>query len=212
MKDSGLMGKFWSGFCFLAISLLICTLIYTFRYNQGLREFDFNPMNQETLQKPITLLAVGCDQEYKLTSAGYRIKVPNSGRGRTDTIIIFKFDPQNSTMSALNIPRDTKIFINGKRAGKINQLNTLGGPFLLKRVLENLLKIQIDNYILIDIAGIQKIVDQAGGIELRVPKRMVYRDQTDDLNIRLEPGKQVLNGRETIGFLRFRHDFFTRSS
>lgn len=45
-----------------------------------------------------------------------------------------------------------------------------------------------------------------GGIEVDVPKRMFYTDNSQGLYIDLQPGPQTLKGRDLEGFLRFRHD------
>jgi anionic cell wall polymer biosynthesis LytR-Cps2A-Psr (LCP) family protein len=39
-----------------------------------------------------------------------------------------------------------------------------------------------------------------------VPKRMYYVDNSQGLMIDLQPGRQILKGRQLEGFLRFRHD------
>ncbi len=165
-----------------------------------------NPLAMYFLQQPMVVLVAGCDQEYTRARNGYMVKVKNSFHGRTDTIILAKFDPVKKTISALNIPRDTKIYINGHRPDKINSINTMGGPEQLKKVLEGLLDIKIDHYVLVNTSGVEQIIDQAGGIEVDIPKRMVYHDQTDGLNINFQPGKRLLSGKEAVGFLRFRHD------
>jgi anionic cell wall polymer biosynthesis LytR-Cps2A-Psr (LCP) family protein len=46
-----------------------------------------------------------------------------------------------------------------------------------------------------------------GGIEINVEKQMDYDDNYQNLYIHLKPGLQVLNGREAMGYVRFRHDF-----
>jgi anionic cell wall polymer biosynthesis LytR-Cps2A-Psr (LCP) family protein len=45
-----------------------------------------------------------------------------------------------------------------------------------------------------------------GGIEVNVPKRMYYVDNSQNLSIDLQPGPQLLKGHDLEGFLRFRHD------
>jgi len=50
------------------------------------------------------------------------------------------------------------------------------------------------------------VVDRLGGITVDVPERMYYIDYSQDLNIDLQPGRQRLNGKQAVGFLRFRHD------
>ncbi len=192
---------------FLTI-LIIFGLTYAFKYSQieGNHKISLNPAVMYSLQKPLIVLVAGCDQEYEMAKNGYMIKVKNSFNGRTDTIVLAKFDPIQKRISALNIPRDTRIFINGKHADKINALNVLGGPELLKKVLEDLLQIEINHYVVVNTTSIEKIIDQAGGIQVEIPKKMVYHDKTDGLDIDFEPGLRVLNGKEAVGFLRFRHD------
>ena len=48
--------------------------------------------------------------------------------------------------------------------------------------------------------------DALGGVDVDVPKRMVYQDRTQGLYIDLYPGPQLLKGEALEGFLRFRHD------
>jgi anionic cell wall polymer biosynthesis LytR-Cps2A-Psr (LCP) family protein len=50
------------------------------------------------------------------------------------------------------------------------------------------------------------VADALGGIEVDVPKRMAYIDNSQGLTIDLHPGLQNLKGRDLEGFLRFRHD------
>ena len=53
---------------------------------------------------------------------------------------------------------------------------------------------------------VAKVADALGGVEVEVPKRMVYVDNSQGLYIDLDPGLQVLKGEKLEGFLRFRHD------
>jgi polyisoprenyl-teichoic acid--peptidoglycan teichoic acid transferase len=193
---------------FIVIALFVFLLCYSIRFSQsanGAKTLT-QSISVYALRKPMIVLVAGTDQEYERAKNGYMVKVKNSFKGRTDTIILCKFDPIGKTLSALNIPRDTRIFINGQRPDKINAINTMGGPALLKKVLEGLLGIDIDHYVLVNTQVIEQLIDQSGGIEVDIPKRMVYRDQTDGLNINFKPGHKLLNGKEAVGFLRFRHD------
>jgi anionic cell wall polymer biosynthesis LytR-Cps2A-Psr (LCP) family protein len=58
----------------------------------------------------------------------------------------------------------------------------------------------------VNLAAIRRMADALGGIEVDVPKRMNYADNTQGLVIDLQPGLQTLRGRDLEGFLRFRHD------
>lgn len=201
----------------LALELIVFSLIVflifglTYFYKNGFNgqkdNFNFiNTFNLYSLKEPVTVLVAGTDQEYSVAKDGYAYKTKNKFKGRTDTIVVFKFDPIEKRLSALNIPRDTKIYLSGQHSEKINAVNVIKGPEYLKEVLENLLDIKIDHYVLVNTKGIEEIIDEAGGVEVDVEKRMKYTDKTDGLFIDLQPGRQVLTGKQTIGFLRFRHD------
>lgn len=64
----------------------------------------------------------------------------------------------------------------------------------------------VSHHILVDLKGIRTISDLLGGLEIDVPKRLYYQDKSQGLFIDLQPGPQVLKGRDLEGFLRWRHD------
>lgn len=197
MKDKRANDKY--KLCALLGLTLLCFLGAFFSFSSW-KIADMNPV----LVRPMTVLVAGADQEYDESTYSYKVKVKDSFLGRTDTIMIFQFDPALGRLTALSIPRDTRIYINGRRPEKINALNTIGGPLLLKKVLEDLLDIKIDRYVLVNTKSVEKAIDSIGGVEVDVPRDMKYSDKTDGINIDLKKGKQILNGNQTVGFLRFR--------
>ena len=50
------------------------------------------------------------------------------------------------------------------------------------------------------------MVDAIGGVEVDVKMRMKYDDPTQNLHIDIKPGKQVLDGKNAEGYVRFRHN------
>ena len=57
-----------------------------------------------------------------------------------------------------------------------------------------------------NLRAVQRVADALGGVEVDVPKRMVYSDNSQGLYIDLYPGRQLLKGEALEGFLRYRHD------
>ncbi|MDX1917688.1 MAG: LCP family protein [Candidatus Caenarcaniphilales bacterium] len=167
--------------------------------------FELATLPFYNLTEPKIVLIAGTDEEYDW-SKGYAIKKRNTFKGRTDTLMVAKFDPLKRRLSVLSIPRDTRILIYGRSPEKINALNTYGGPDLLKKIVGELLDLKVDHYLMINSAGIEKMINEAGGLEIEVSKKMKYRDRTDGLDLDLEPGKQILSGKQAVGFIRFRHD------
>ena len=72
--------------------------------------------------------------------------------------------------------------------------------------VNNLTGLKLDKYVIVDTKGIQKIVDEIGGIDYDVPIDMNYHDESQKLSIELKKGMQKLNGVQAEGLVRFRHN------
>lgn len=152
--------------------------------------------------RPVNILVMGIDV---VPNA-----VPNSEAvfsGRTDTLLLVRVDAEAGTLNVMSIPRDTRVQIPGYGMDKINEANVLGGPELVTQTLGyNLGNIRVDRYVRINTAAFREMVDLVGGIEVNVPQRMEYTDQTQGLYIDLYPGWQTLNGDQAEQFARFRKE------
>lgn len=128
------------------------------------------------------------------------------GVQRSDTIMVIHVDSQNKKVNVVSIPRDTLVVIPSVRLDKINHAYAFGGPELACTTTSNFLNVPIPHYIKINVDGFEKLIDRLGGVTIDVEKRMYYVDYAGGLFIDLKPGIQRLNGKQAIGYLRFRHD------
>ena len=159
-----------------------------------------------SLKDPTTILFLGVDVVY--TEQGRRSKKIDKDAltGRSDTIVVGRFDPIANTIRTISIPRDTQVEIPSNGTQKINAANAIGGPALAKVTVERFLGIPIDHYVVLNVHGLVDLVNELGGVTLEVPKKMAYMDWTAKLKIDLEPGVHTLTGNQAMGFVRFRHD------
>jgi len=104
------------------------------------------------------------------------------------------------------VPRDTYLETTDHGVLKANALYGVMGPAAVKQEVSTLLGLPIERHLKVNLAAVTKVADALGGVEVDVPKRMVYQDRTQGLYIDLYPGVQVLKGEALEGFLRFRHD------
>ncbi len=126
---------------------------------------------------------------------------------RSDTIIVINVDPKTHSVNAISIPRDSKVYLpDNKGIQKINSAHALGGINLVKKTLKETFGIKIDRYIIVHDEAVEKIVDALGGIPIYVEKRMYYHDYAAKLHIDLQKGNTVLNGKQAVGYLRYRKD------
>jgi len=126
------------------------------------------------------------------------------GGGNTD--VMYTLRVQNGVTKLTQVPRDTYIESSSFGPLKANALYAMGGPEAVKGELSRHLGRPVKHHILVNLSVIRRLGDALGGLEVNVPKRMVYHDNTQNLHIDLQPGPQVLRGNNIEGFLRFRHD------
>ena len=157
------------------------------------------------LTKPQSILLLGVDVVYSGDRRHSKAD-QTSFQGRSDTMMLARFDPRANGFSVLSIPRDTNVEVPGYGHQKINGANALGGESLAIRTVQALTGVPIEHYVVLNVHGLVELVDALGGITVQIPKKMKYRDRTAKLNINLNPGPYTLNGSEAMGFVRFRHD------
>jgi LCP family protein required for cell wall assembly len=158
------------------------------------------------LSRPMNILVMGIQPDLQMSGVS---PSPNldSFSGLSDTMILIRFDPTDSSINLLWIPRDTQVIIPGYGKDKINQANAIGGSALAARVLSlNFNYVAIDRYVRIRPNALSELVDLLGGLEIFVSAPMSYTDISGKLTIDLKPGWQTLNGNQAIHFARFRND------
>jgi LCP family protein required for cell wall assembly len=152
--------------------------------------------------RPVNILVMGIDDNPDAAPGSEDLF-----KGRTDTLLLVRVNPQDKTLRVISIPRDTRVQIPGYGMAKMNHANVEGGPTLVAQTIANNLgNVQIDRYVRVNTSAFREIVDLVGGIEIDVPQRMQYTDQTQHLYIDLYPGWQTLNGDQAEQFARFRSD------
>jgi LCP family protein required for cell wall assembly len=151
----------------------------------------------------LNILCLGLD--YNQTNKGIRY----TKWVRTDTIFVVSVEKSGQHLNVLSIPRDMRVAIDGYGYDKINAAFATkenGNVQLTRRTVEQLLHVPIDEVVVIREYAAQRMVDALGGVTVDVEKKMDYDDNWGDLHIHLKPGVQRLNGKQAVGFIRFRHD------
>ncbi|HUP68914.1 MAG TPA: LCP family protein [Acidimicrobiales bacterium] len=123
-------------------------------------------------------------------------------RTNADSIHILAVNPRTQQGTILGIPRDAWVDIPGRGSGKINSALAHGGPSLAVDTVRRLTGLPIQYYVLTGFAGLTGIVDELGGVEVPVDRRM------DDAasGARFERGLHHFNGDQALAFTRNRKD------
>ncbi len=128
---------------------------------------------------------------------------------RSDTMLLISVAPYGKNVNVISIPRDSKVYIAGKnKIDKINHAFAFGGPKAAVKTVEETFGVRIHNYLAISNAGVIEMIDILGGLPIYIEKNMKYDDYSGKLHINLKQGNHILSGKQTEGYLRFRHDSF----
>ncbi|MDD7339884.1 MAG: LCP family protein [Eubacteriales bacterium] len=220
------MQKFIKFFKIFLISLLVFILFFGLYYYRKLSKKDnklvivdetkINQKTEEKLEGELVFAFFGIDGERGLD---YIKKKLTALDGKTaeeryfttgnpsDTIMLVKIDKKTGKVNVVSVPRDTKVKIAGHDGmRKINASFAKDGPYAALDTLREFSNVDVTNYIAVDYKGVKAIVDIIGGVEIDVPFDMDYDDPTDSppLHIHLKKGKQKLDGKGAMEFLRFR--------
>jgi len=156
--------------------------------NDGLKKIE-EALSKHKNKEPINILLLGNDTR-------------GDDRGRADTIIVMRFNPEENKVVLVSIPRDFRVKIPGHSYNKINSAHAIGGAELMIRTVKDFTGIDINHYVMVDFKGFKEIVDALGGVDIYVDKKM--RDSS--LGLSLKPGYQNLDGENALKYVRFRHD------
>lgn len=168
---------------------------------ESLKEDGLQQLGSYSLGRPVNILVMGIDRVEETTDT------ETAFDGRSDTILLLRFDPESEQVNMLSIPRDTQILLPDVGLTKINDANVYGGGKLASQVVSDTLNgVPVDRYVRVTTDTFKELVNAVGGVNVFVPKDMKYQDVTQDLNIDLEKGWQVLDGEQAEQFARFRND------
>ncbi|MDU9291741.1 LCP family protein [Staphylococcus coagulans] len=137
-----------------------------------------------------TVLILGADRE-------------DGGVSRTDSIMVAQYDYIKKDMKIVSVMRDIYADIPGYNSYKINTAYSLGGPELLRKTLKSNLGIEPEYYATLDFNGFEAMIDELEpkGVPIHVEK-----DMSAKIGVSLKKGYHRLNGKELLGYARFRND------
>jgi polyisoprenyl-teichoic acid--peptidoglycan teichoic acid transferase len=156
--------------------------------DQDMEDYEFNGVKDENGRINVLLLGVDSRGEEK---------------SRTDTMMLAQVDPKTNETKLVSFMRDIYTEIPEHQNYKLNTAFYLGGPELLRQTIKENFGIDIQYFMVVDFKGFEQSVDVLApeGIEIDVEKAM-----SENIGVQLEPGVQNLNGKELLGYARFRHD------
>jgi len=178
--------------------LILSTVCYGYyQYKKGIDSVAKNIKNH----KKIDFKGVSIPDKTNVLLVG-EDSHKNGERSRTDSIMLLQYNNKHEA-KLISVMRDSYVPIPGHGSQKINAAYTFGGIELLRQTLEQNFGINFEYYAIIDFKGFEKMIDEIApkGITVDVEKKM-----SSHIGVTLKPGVQQLNGKQLLGYARFRHD------
>lgn len=167
-------------------------------------EWDDRPVNVEGV---MNLLVLGTDAR-----TGENADYGDAEGERADTMLIASIDVDSGAATLVNLPRDLVVDLPGcdsdeehegmpPQQGMVSSAMTFGGVGCQWKVVEEITGVHLDHFIMMDFVGFKDMVDAIGGVEMCIP------EPVDDpkAQLELDAGLQVLDGEESLGFVRSRY-------
>jgi LCP family protein required for cell wall assembly len=131
-------------------------------------------------------------------------------KGRSDTAMLVRLDPDKDLISMMSIPRDLKVEIPGVGTGKFNEAYFYGGTKLTLQVVKELTGLPINHIVNVDFLGFAQGVYAIGCVYTDVDRRYYHSNEglppsEQYAEINVTPGYQLLCGKKALDYVRYRH-------
>lgn len=145
-------------------------------------------------KQPISVLLLGTD-----TGA-----LGRDYKGRTDSMMVLTLNPTKQLTTITSIPRDTRTDIAGYpefSPNKINAAYAYGSAGAAMATVQNLIGNPIDFYVLINMGGLEKVIDQVGGVNVTSPLTFNFAGYSF-----IKGQTYHMDGNKALQFSRMRHE------
>jgi len=134
--------------------------------------------------------------------------------GRSDTILLMRFNPKTHTINQLSIPRDTRVQLPDGSYDKINAAMFWGGPSLAVQAVKQFLGVDVNHVMVVDFKGFPRLVDAVGGVDMNVPKTISTVTGGRGRIAVYKQGMYHFDGKSAMTYVRIRYadDDFHRAA
>lgn len=186
------------------------TSAFNFSTNELAKTFkDYNTSDSESIKqtKPISILLMGVD-----TGDSER---KSTWQGNSDSMILVTINPETKTTTMTSLERDVLVTLSGPKdndmtgvQAKLNAAYASGGAKMAIMTVQDLLDIEIDNYIQINMQGLVDLVDAVGGITVtnNFDFPISIAEKEPEYTATVEPGTHKINGEQALVYARMRYD------
>jgi len=144
---------------------------------------------EEASGEPLDVLVLGVDR---------RPSAAEATSTRSDTMILVRVIPATGEVKLLSVPRDLYVEVEPGVKDRINTAYGHGGVDQARAVMEDVTGVDIDNYVIVDFEGFEKVIDAIGGVRVDVGSG-VFPEHWN-----MGEGMERLNGYKALKYARYR--------
>ncbi len=119
-----------------------------------------------------------------------------------DAMFLVRADKANHRFIFSYIPPEMLVMCGGVEMTLSEAYTTLGIDYLTEKLMA-ITGFSIDYYTVIDMAGVQALINSVDGLTVTVPCDMKYSDPVQQLHIDLKSGVQKLSGEKCMDLIRY---------
>ena len=192
----------------LVTTLGLGTYAYTI-YQQSTQTLakTYKKIGEETkvieATEPLTILLMGVDTG--------NVERTDPWAGNSDSMILVTVNPKTKKTIMMSLERDILTQIQQADGSvieaKLNAAYANGGAELAISTIEKMMNIHIDRYVMVNMHGLQRMVDAVGGVTVNntLGFPISIQDQEPFNTISIGVGEQTLNGEEALVYSRMRY-------
>ncbi|MBM7618035.1 LCP family protein required for cell wall assembly [Weissella uvarum] len=122
-------------------------------------------------RKPFSILLLGTDTG----------ELGRTYKGRTDSLMLAVVNPKDKTTTLVSLPRDTivaPIGYENQFPAKLNSAYEFGSAKTTMQTVQAWLNVPVDYYALVNMRGLEQVVNEIGGIKVTSPLTFKYNPDT----------------------------------
>jgi LCP family protein required for cell wall assembly len=181
-----------------SILLYIGSIADALSHNNVLKNKVQRVLAKTTGGEPQNILIIGSDK---------RASEPED-KGRSDTTMLLRLDPDNDAIALMSIPRDLEVEIPGVGTEKFSSAFAYGGPKLTLQVVKELTGLPINHVVNVDYLGFVRAVYAIGCVYVDIDRRYYHSNAESSeeyAEINVQPGYQLMCGKKALEYVRYRH-------
>lgn len=181
----------------IAIVAIVAVVLLVFGIGScAFRTFASGAMALNDDELKSELVAVEEGQPYNILLVG--LSNPDSQRKAASFISVLRVDQQNKTFSLMSIPNSIMVSLEGGSQDLLRNSLRQGGEAQLVRSVKDATGMEFAHYLRITEDGLQKLVDDIGGVPINVQYRV---DDPRVGHVVIPPGEQTLTGEQAVAFV-----------